>query len=66
MSNAVSRKARPGNEPFSTDGPSASLGWPGLASGEFGVLDFENKENDMPVGMRLNPTTRSERELTTV
>ena len=59
MSKAVSRKARPEDEPFATDGPS-SLGWPGLASGEFGVL--ENKENDMPVGMRLNPTTRSERE----
>jgi len=41
----------------------SSLDWPGLASGEFGVLDFENKENanDMSVGMRVNPTTRSER-----
>lgn len=66
MSNAVSRKARLGNEPFATDGPSASLGWSGLGSGEFGALEFENKENDMPVGMRLNPTTRSERGLTTV
>jgi hypothetical protein len=59
-------EGKPENEPFATDGPSVSLGWSGLASGESEVLDFEKKENDMPVGMRLDPTTRSERELTTV
>lgn len=54
-------EGRPENEPFATDGPSVSLGWSGLASGESEVLDFEKKENDMPVGMRLGPMTISEK-----
>lgn len=58
ISNDVSevRKASLENEPFATDGPSGSLGWPGWASGEFGVS--ANREDDMAMGMRLTVCRR--------